>query len=169
MQSPKSIVIINLNVAEAIINHAYIDEFSECGGYLLGKMKNIQGVLHFYIEQIYYEKNLVGSENEFVFPLLYESRAKAFADKNGYEILGTYHSHGQYTSAFSDVDKNVLEPHWASDKICLIFSPKYFTFNCDTVFKNKETEKTLIIVKDGKKYMTIEKFFSQDEQLEKHI
>lgn len=169
MQSPKSIVILNLNVAEAIINHAYIDEFSECGGYLLGMMKNLQGVFHFYIEQIYYEKNLIGTDNEFVFPLFYEARARAFADKIGHEILGSYHSHGQYPSTFSDVDKNVLEPHWASNKLCLVFSPKYFTFNCDTVFKNGETEKTLIIVRDGKKYMTIEKFFSQDEQLEKHI
>ena len=38
METQKSIVIMNLNVSNAIINHAFMDEFHECGGYLLGSM-----------------------------------------------------------------------------------------------------------------------------------
>lgn len=165
----KSVVIMNLNVSEAIIKHSYMDEFNECGGYLLGHVKEIQGVLHFYVEQMYCETNIKGTNNEFKFPLFYESRAITFAKQKNMEVIGCYHSHAQYPSIFSDVDKNVLEPHWASNKLCMIFSPKYFTINCDTVFKDKSTEKTDVFIKDGRKYLIFERFYSQDEQIEKHL
>ena len=75
METQKSIVIMNLNVSDAIINHAFMDEFHECGGYLLGSMIEKDGLKYFYVTQMYYEKDLVGSANEFMFPLFYESRA----------------------------------------------------------------------------------------------
>ncbi len=169
MGTQKSIVIMNLNVSDAIINHAFMDEFHECGGYLLGSMIEKDGLKYFYVTQMYYEKDLVGSENEFMFPLFYESRALNFAKSKNLEVIGCYHSHGQYTSAFSETDRNVLEKHWASNKICMIFSPKYFTLNCETVFKDYQTQKPQVLIKDGAKYLTFDRFYSQNEQLEKYL
>ena len=59
METQKSIVIMNLNVSDAIINHAFMDEFHECGGYLLGSMIEKDGLKYFYVTQMYYEKDLV--------------------------------------------------------------------------------------------------------------
>ena len=165
----KSVVIMNYNVSQAIINHAFIDEYHECGGYLLGHIKKINGILHFYIENIYYETAIKGKDCTFIFPLLYEARANAFAKQKNIEIIGCYHSHAQYPSIFSDVDNNILKPYWASDKLCMIFSPKYFTLNCETVFKDKTTEKVDVFIKDGKKYLIFERFYSQHEPNEKHL
>ena len=59
METQKSIVIMNLNVSDAIINHAFMDEFHECGGYLLGKVVEKDSLKYFYVTQIYYEKNII--------------------------------------------------------------------------------------------------------------
>ena len=96
-------------------------------------------------------KPIKGKDCTFIFPLLYEARANAFAKQKNIEIIGCYHSHAQYPSIFSDVDNNILKPYWASDKLCMIFSPKYFTLNCETVFKDKTTEKVDVFIKDWKK------------------
>ena len=70
METQKSIVIMNLNVSDAIINHAFMDEFHECGGYLLGQVVEKDSLKYFYVTQIYYEKNIIGKENEFHFSIL---------------------------------------------------------------------------------------------------
>ena len=79
METKKSIVIMNLNVSDAIINHAFMDEFHECGGYLLGQVVEKDSLKYFYVTQIYYEKNIIGKENEFNFSILYEARAMNYA------------------------------------------------------------------------------------------
>ena len=79
METQKSIVIMNLNVSDAIINHAFMDEFHECGGYLLGQVVEKDSLKYFYVTQIYYEKNIIGKENEFNFSILYEARAMNYA------------------------------------------------------------------------------------------
>ncbi len=169
MENQKSIVIMNLNVSNEIINHAFIDEFHECGGYLLGNVVSKDGLKYFYVTQMYYEKSIKGKDSEFIFPLFYEQRAKAFANFKKLEVVGCYHSHGQYPSTFSNVDRDVLEKHWAKDKLCMIFSPKYFTLKCETVFKNGQVESPQVLIKNGSKYLTFDRFYSQDEQIEKYL
>lgn len=169
METQKSIVIMNLNVSNAIINHSFMDEFHECGGYLLGQVVEKDSLKYFYVTQIYYEKNITGKENEFNFSILYEARAMNYAKSKNIEVIGCYHSHGQYPSSFSETDKNILQKHWASDKLCMIFSPKYFTLNCETVFKDYQTQKPQVLIKDGAKYLTFDRFYSQNEQLEKYL
>ena len=97
---------MNLNVSDAIINHAFMDEFHECGGYLLGQVVEKDSLKYFYVTQIYYEKNIIGKENEFNFSILYEARAMNYAKSKNIEVIGCYHSHGQYPSSFSETDKN---------------------------------------------------------------
>lgn len=169
MESQKSIIIMNLNVSEAIIKCCMIDEFNECGGYLFGNKEYKNGLLYFYVTKLYFEKNIKGTNNEFMFPLLYEVRAQNYAKNNNVELLGCFHSHAQYPSAFSDIDRNVLEPHWADNKLCMIFSPKYFTLNTETIFKDKTIEKPQVLIKDGRNYLTFEKFYSTNDMLEKYL
>ena len=51
----------------------------------------------------------------------------------------------------------------------MIFSPKNFTLNCETIFKDYQTQKPQVLIKDGAKYLTFDRFYSQNEQLEKYL
>ena len=41
--------------------------------------------------------------------------------------------------------------------------------NCETVFKDYQTQKPQVLIKDGAKYLTFDRFYSQNEQLEKYL
>lgn len=119
-----SVIKIDSQVLDEIINHCNINKDLECGGYLFGFYKNNYDNQIITINGIYYEK-VFGTENTFTFSSLYNLRARALEKisiKNGSRLIGCYHSHANYPAIFSPTDR-ILEKRYASNKACLIYSP----------------------------------------------
>jgi len=115
------VIRIYREVLNELIKHCNIDREVECGGYLYGNYKKGKDSHAITINAIYSEE-IFGTENKFNFPLSYEFRAKEYGKQIGRELIGCYHSHGNYPAIFSHQDR-ILETHYMNNNTALIYSP----------------------------------------------
>lgn len=155
----KPILIINELIIDVIIEHTLINPDLECGGYLYGNIINDNNLWKVYVDSCYYEKNRIGKETEYNFSLLYEINAKNYSFQNNLNLIGCYHSHGNYNAIFSDVDRNILEKYWSSNKIVMIYSPSYNKLICDFVtYDKKQLPMQILVLTSNKEIVTIDKY-----------
>lgn len=112
-------------VKRMLIDHTFKDPFRECGGFLYGNLDISSDVTICDVNDIYYEDKL-GTDHDFKFYYAYIIRALAKENRDGFEnLIGTYHSHGQHPAFLSSVDHDELQKAFGSDKITVVYSPKY--------------------------------------------
>ena len=130
-----------------LIKHTFVDPTKECGGFLFGRIKHNSNDIVCDIDFIYYEL-LFGTAGEFNFNISYIARARSFVS-NDYStnLIGTYHSHGNYPASFSEIDRNKLQKYFGANKITMIYSPKTGKLIADFMDENYCSHKARIITK----------------------
>lgn len=112
-------------IKRMMIDHTFKDPTKECGGFLFGNLTRTLDSVFCDIDAIYYEDRY-GSDAKFTFGYTYIRNAKkAGRNFDSMQLMGTYHSHGQYPAVFSDVDRNELQKYFGANRVTLIYSPKY--------------------------------------------
>lgn len=112
-------------IKRLMIKHTFEDPTKECGGFLYGNLIRKDDCVICDIDAIYYEKRY-GSDSEFKFGFSYICNAyKMEKEFDSMQLLGTYHSHGNYPSVFSDIDRIDLQKFFGKNKVTLIYSPRY--------------------------------------------
>jgi proteasome lid subunit RPN8/RPN11 len=112
------------NIKNMMIEHTLLNPTKECGGFLYGNVSNLDDDVFCDVDGIYYEDK-VGTDRKFIFGLAYVCRALKKMDLLNMDILGSYHSHGNYPAVFSDEDRDNLQKFFSSNKITIVYSPKY--------------------------------------------
>ena len=163
----QSIIIMSKHVIDAIINHSLCNPSLECGGYLYGKRKLINDTYHFYITAYYYDKNILGTNDRFYFTFEQDLMAKIYTDSFNLDLIGFYHSHGDFPSIPSNLDKENLEHYLKLDKISIIYSPKYNTICAHTILLNGERIETPIYIKQDMKYTRFDLLYNNQKILKK--
>ena len=113
-------------IKKMMIKHTFNDPNIEGGGFWYGKVeKDLEAeCVYCDVDGIYYEKRF-GNDHEFTFGFTYIRNAYKAQKMVGYDLIGTYHSHGIYPAVFSDIDRNNLQKYFGENKITIVYSPKY--------------------------------------------
>lgn len=61
--------------------------------------------------------------------------------------MGIYHSHRQYPAIFSEIDRNQLQKYFGSNKITMIYSPRYSQLIDEFMDENNMSHKAKILTK----------------------
>ena len=112
------------NIRKMMIEHTFIDPTKECGGFLYGTVLEEKDDVYCDVDGIYYEDR-IGTDSKFVFGLSYIWRALKNVTTINMDILGSYHSHGNYPAIFSEEDRENLQKFFSCNKITVVYSPKY--------------------------------------------
>lgn len=112
------------DVKREMISHTLENPKLECGGFLLGHLNINNEKTICEVENLYYERRC-GTDCEFRFGLIYLIRALKEAETQKLEILGTYHSHGQYPATLSYIDHHNLQYYLGLNKVTMVYSPGY--------------------------------------------
>jgi len=139
-------LILSNDILERIKNHVFTTLDIECGGYLIGRLQwsdDEQNVIG-YVDDIYHDDS-VGSAAHFTFTAQYGLKAYSYCLKNyrnedgisSKNIIGNYHSHGNFNAFFSGQDRTMIFAGTAPE-FYLVFSPgkKEIT----ALFKNKQQQ-----------------------------
>lgn len=113
-------------VKRMMIKHTFNNPTIECGGFLYGNIVSEDDDLYCDVDAIYYEKDKIGDDCNFTFSFLYISRAyRMERNFDSLNLIGTYHSHGNYPALLSDVDRESLQKYFGKNKVTVVYSPKY--------------------------------------------
>ena len=159
----KPILIIKEEIIEILINHCCIDEYLECGGFLFGQIIDNDEYFKIYVDGIYYDSNERGTDISYYFSFISRIRAESWGIKNGYQLIGCYHSHGKYNAIFSEVDRNVLEKKWNSNKLVMIYSPSYNKLVCDFVTNSKTYSMKIFILNKFNEIIRLDKYLKTNK------
>lgn len=134
-------------IKEMLINHTLMNPDKECGGFLYGNISVIDNNLFCDVDGIYFEDK-VGTEDKFVFGFSYICRGLKKMDELNMDIVGSYHSHGNYPAILSDDDRKNLQKFFGSGKITVVYSPKYKEIVGEYMDYDSVCHKTKILTKE---------------------
>ena len=135
-------------IKKMLIEHTFMNPTKECGGFLYGNVIKDNNNYFCDVDAIFFDKNKVGTDNGFVFSFSYVTSALAMTKRfDSMELVGTYHSHGNYPAIFSDVDRESLQKYFGENKITVIYSPKYSQLVGEFMDNDGVTHKTKILTK----------------------
>ncbi|MDR1614191.1 MAG: M67 family metallopeptidase [Campylobacteraceae bacterium] len=105
-------IVLNDNLTNEIKTHAKADYPYECCGIILGKIENSVKIT-LKLLPISNAKDEANRHNRFLITDAEFTKASIYALKNGYEILGFYHSHPDHPSAPSKYDLDHAWPFYS--------------------------------------------------------
>ncbi len=138
-------------VKKKLIKHTFINPNLECGGFLYGKLKRHGLDVICDVDDIYYE-NLTGDEANFRFRGFYVCHALEYQILVNKDLLGTYHSHGQYPAVLSDVDHDELQQRFGKNGITVVYSPKYSQLVSEFLDRDGVSHRMKILSPENKKF-----------------
>ena len=138
------IIKIHRETFKQIIDFANSNPFLECGGYLIGKIKENENQMTFIITAAFLDENQ-GTKNRYHFFELTRKYLEEYCKVHmkNYKIIGNFHSHGEYQAIFSKEDK-IMEENSPNNFCHLIYSPKYEEINGEIHIDGKKTAKARV-------------------------
>lgn len=138
------IIKIHRDIIKQIIDFANINPYLECGGYLIGEIKEHENQINFIISAIFLDENQ-GTKNRYCFFELTRKYLENYCKTNmsNYKVIGNFHSHGEYHAIFSKEDK-IMEENSPNNYCHLIYSPKYNEITCEIHIDGKRIVKPRI-------------------------
>lgn len=135
------------NVYNMLVNHTLKDSNRECGGFLYGSLYKDCDNLYYNVDDIYYEE-IYGNENEFRFGFKYICNGlRKEKELSSLILIGTYHSHGNYSAELSSVDRDELQKFFGENKITIVYSPKYKKMIGEVLESDGKSYKASVLVK----------------------